>query len=329
MTVLATGLVAGLTAVALVLLVMPRALVFLARHCREPVATASPRLAALHAHKESTPTMGGLVILTAVLIVALALAPWGDGSVWAPLVAALAFGVLGAVDDLCKLRRGRGLGPLVKLAAQFAASVPVCWILASAGLPGLASALWIVALANAVNLTDGLDGLAAGCVALSAATLAFAAALAGHVQLVPLLAATSGATLGFLRYNSHPARVFMGDTGSLALGALLATASLAAGQKLALFSAGGVFMVEMGSVAVQIAAFRLAGRRVFRCAPLHHHFQFLGWPEPRVVRRFWGAACLCGLLTLAVCAWQQRPPTPTDGPAAQLAQDARLRQLHR
>jgi phospho-N-acetylmuramoyl-pentapeptide-transferase len=168
------------------------------------------------------------------------------------------------------------------------------------------SALLIVASSNAVNLTDGLDGLAAGCLvsALSAfAILAYAAgdAIPGASEVMVIAAATIGGLLGFLRFNRHPARVFMGDTGSLPLGGLLAFVAIVLRQELLLAVIGGVFVMEAASVMLQVGVYKCRQYRVFRCAPLHHHFQFKGWPEPQIVARFWLVSALLAVVGL-VCA---------------------------
>ncbi|MEX0585561.1 MAG: phospho-N-acetylmuramoyl-pentapeptide-transferase, partial [Pirellulales bacterium] len=171
--------------------------------------------------------------------------------------------------------------------------------------------LVIVGSSNAVNLTDGLDGLAGGCVIVAAAALGIVAHASGHAGLAEYLNLTRmpgshemlvlvggliGALLGFLWFNCHPAQVFMGDTGSLPLGGLLGLLAVVTRQELLLLLVGGVFVAETLSVIVQVGCFRLTGQRVFRCAPLHHHFQFLGWPESKIVVRFWIAAALCAVV---------------------------------
>jgi phospho-N-acetylmuramoyl-pentapeptide-transferase len=172
----------------------------------------------------------------------------------------------------------------------------------------------VVGSSNAVNLTDGLDGLAAGCTAVAALAYAVLAYTAGHAafadylhipfirgaeELVIVCAALAGSALGFLWYNTHPAEVFMGDTGSLPIGGLLAVVACAAKQEILLALVGGVFVLEAGSVLLQVGSFKLTGRRVFRIAPLHHHFQFKGWSEDKVVVRFWIVAVILALVSVA------------------------------
>jgi phospho-N-acetylmuramoyl-pentapeptide-transferase len=171
-----------------------------------------------------------------------------------------------------------------------------------------------VASSNAVNLTDGLDGLAGGCLVFATAAMAVAAYAAGHAEwahylhvaripgageMTVLAGAMIGGVLGFLWFNCHPAQVFLGDTGSLPLGGLLGLVAVVARQELLLLVVGGVFVAEAASVIVQVGSYKWRRRRLFRCAPLHHHFQFKGWPETRIVVRFWIAAALCAVVGLA------------------------------
>jgi phospho-N-acetylmuramoyl-pentapeptide-transferase len=310
----------------------------LARHCSAPLASASSTLRQLHAHKRQTPTMGGLFLVGSLLLAMGLAADWRNPS--AGLIALTVFGLflVGVVDDRLKLRRrGRGLTARGKLAGQAAVAIVAAvwlWQIRSAEplgpvihLPATAhawplgwwlvpwSAVVIVASSNAVNLTDGLDGLAAGCMLTALAAigaLAWAAGIptwalrtcigidSGAVEATVAAAAAGGATLGFLWFNRFPARVFMGDTGSLPLGGLLGLLALIARCELLLVVIGGVFVAETLSVIVQVGAYRLSGRRVFRCAPLHHHFQFAGWPERALVHRFWLASLGCAAVGLAV-----------------------------
>lgn len=316
----------------------PRAIAWLTQHCREPNVSASPRLNALHRAKSGTPTMGGVLIVAAILLAVVAVGVVGDPAspvTCAAVLLTLGLTALGACDDLVKLSgRGRGLRASRKLAGQTLVVVPVVWLLwhahstSSGALAGHEPAVWlpnsswlywtlatllIVGFSNAVNLTDGLDGLAGGCLLPAAAALGATAWVAADPQLaaqwgcthlphsgpvLPWAAAMLGAVGGFLRFNRHPARVFMGDTGSLPLGGLLGLMAVATGQLWLALVVGGVFVVEAASVALQVTVFRLTGRRPLRCAPLHHHFQFLGWPERRIVPRFWLASVLCAAIGL-------------------------------
>jgi phospho-N-acetylmuramoyl-pentapeptide-transferase len=291
-----------------------------------------------HLSKAGTPTMGGTLILVAVAVATLL---WGNLSsryVWIALVTTLAFGLVGFVDDYRKLIRKnpRGLparwkylwqsvfGLAAALAMYYTAHLPAETQLI---VPFLKQAvfdlgIWFVPLAyfvvvgtsNAVNLTDGLDGLAVLPTVLVAGALSVFAYVAGHVQiasylLIPHLpgvgelavfcGAIVGAGLGFLWFNAYPAQVFMGDVGALALGAALGVVAVAVRQELVLFIMGGVFVVETVSVMLQVGSFKLTGRRIFRMAPLHHHFELKGWPEPRVIVRFWIVTVILVLVGLA------------------------------
>jgi phospho-N-acetylmuramoyl-pentapeptide-transferase len=163
----------------------------------------------------------------------------------------------------------------------------------------------MVGFSNAVNLTDGLDGLAAGVTAIAALGLAGVSLQGGHPGAATVSAAMGGACLGFLAFNRHPARVFMGDTGSMALGGAVAAVAAVARSELLLLVLGGVYVAEAASVMIQVASFQLTGRRVFLMSPLHHHFELKGWPETRVVKAFWAAALGCVLLALAAAGMKQ------------------------
>jgi phospho-N-acetylmuramoyl-pentapeptide-transferase len=243
-----------------------------------------------------------------------------------------AFAILGFIDDRAKSKRGRGLPARSKFLAQLciAGAIAIAWqqvdgrhelfvpwVANSIALAWFAlpfTALVLVAASNAVNLTDGLDGLASGTLVAALIGLGvllgcgtnpeFAVRLGlpvseDYAQLLLIDLATLGAVVGFLRFNRHPARVFLGDTGSLALGGLLGWIAIAARLELVLLLLGGVFVAEAASVILQVGWFKLRQRRIFRCAPLHHHFQLLGWTEPRVVARFHVAAMVCVAVTLA------------------------------
>jgi phospho-N-acetylmuramoyl-pentapeptide-transferase len=301
----------------------------------------SERLDALHAHKKSTPTLGGLLILPGVAAGTLAWARGGDRLVLLLLAYMLSLGVLGLLDDVTKLRtRRKGLSARRKLSLQVALSAAVAAYLlafpvAAAGPPGegsIGTALFIplfggvrfdlgwlfpafavlvlVGASNAVNLTDGLDGLAAGSSAIVALALAAPALIAGAygpgaagveggLEVAIFLSALAGASLGFLWFNCHPARIFMGDTGSLALGGGLGLAAVLLKEEVLLLVAGGVLVAETSSVALQVLSFKLFGRRIFLIAPLHHHFQFKGWPETRITTRFWIAGTVLAIAGVA------------------------------
>ncbi|GAA5070971.1 phospho-N-acetylmuramoyl-pentapeptide-transferase [Lysobacter panacisoli] len=296
-----------------------------------------------HFSKAGTPTMGGALILLTVMASVLL---WGDlrnKYVWVVLLVMLAFGAIGWYDDWIKIvrRDPNGLKSRWKYLLQsifglgaglylwFFADVPaattfyvpffksIALPLAGIGFVAIAY-FWIVGFSNAVNLTDGLDGLAIMPTVLVACALGIFAYASGHAEfskylqipqvpgageLVIICAAIAGAGLGFLWFNTYPAMVFMGDIGALALGAVLGTIAVIVRQELVLVVMGGLFVIETLSVMIQVASFKLTGKRVFRMAPIHHHFELKGWPEPRVIVRFWIISVvlvLVGLATLKV-----------------------------
>ena len=291
-----------------------------------------------HRAKAGTPTMGGLLILTAALVPSLAWADLTNGYVWIAVLTTAAFGAIGFLDDYLKIvrRDHHGLRPRYKLGWQFAVSAivgVVLLVLADQGLyntrlispffkwliPDLSwwylpfAMFFLVAWSNAVNLTDGLDGLAISTFAIAAATFTALAYVTGHRELAEYLAlvrvpgtgeltvfcgALVGAALGFLWYNAYPAEIFMGDVGSLALGAALATVAMLIKQELLLVIVGGIFVVEAASVVLQVGSFKLRGKRIFRMAPLHHHFEIIGWSEPKVIARFVILAIIFALFSL-------------------------------
>ncbi len=274
-----------------------------------------------HAAKAGTPTMGGLLIIGAALAAALGVAAVLGRP---PRALAVALGVIaifaaiGALDDRLGITRGRNLG--LRAREKFALQIPVALALGVyvALTPGLGTvvdipatawrvdlgwgypafcAVLVVGMANAVNLTDGLDGLAAGGTAIAAGALAVIAAFSGALPSGIVAAAVAGASFGFLWYNAHPAQVFMGDVGSLGLGAALAVAGILAKLEVLMLILGGLFVAEALSVMLQVAWFKLTGgRRLFRMSPLHHHFELAGWSETQTVVRFW----VCGALLAAV-----------------------------
>ncbi|MBK1693675.1 phospho-N-acetylmuramoyl-pentapeptide-transferase [Chromatium weissei] len=291
-----------------------------------------------HLSKSGTPTMGGALILVAVAISTVLWADLSNRYVWIVLLTTLAFGAIGWVDDYKKLvqRDPRGLiarwkyfwQTLVGIAAAVALYVTAQAPAETALLIPYAKNLtlqlgpWFIVLtyfvivgsSNAVNLTDGLDGLAIMPTVLVAGALAVLVYAAGNAQianylLIPHLpevgelivfcAALVGAGLGFLWFNAYPAQVFMGDVGALALGAALGVVAVAVRQELVLFIMGGVFVMETVSVMMQVISFKLTGKRIFRMAPLHHHFELKGWPEPRVIVRFWIITVVLVLIGLA------------------------------
>lgn len=272
---------------------------------------------AMHQKKQGTPTMGGLMFMTGT-VVAVLLAPLISGSGralwdWELLLAVLMMlgvGLIGFADDYIKvvLKRSLGLRAREKLVAQvllalvlglFAYArgslvhVPFTgWVFDLHAFYPAFVVLVVLSASNAVNLTDGLDGLCAGSSLLSFLAYAGVAYLLGHQSLVLFALALAGGALGFLRFNRHPAQVFMGDTGSMALGGALASVAVLTRTEVLLPIIGGLYVVETLSVIIQVLSFRLLGRRVFRMAPLHHHFELAGWPEEKVVRRFWLTAAV-------------------------------------
>lgn len=293
---------------------------------------------ATHLDKIGTPTMGGLLILISIGVSTLCWADLSNRYVWVVLLVTLLFGVIGLVDDYKKVTRNdsRGLSARHKYAAQSLVGLAAAlYLYQSATLVVetqlivpfvkalvfdlgwfyvLLAYLVIVGSSNAVNLTDGLDGLAILPTVLVAGALAIFAYAAGNIRFADYLGipyvpgvgevaifcgAMVGAGLGFLWFNAYPAQVFMGDIGALALGAALGVVAVTVRQELALFIMGGIFVMEAVSVMLQVASFKLTGRRVFRMAPLHHHYELKGWPEPRVIVRFWIITVILVLIGLA------------------------------
>jgi phospho-N-acetylmuramoyl-pentapeptide-transferase len=328
---------ASVTAFAISLLLGPFAIRQLKRRFRERIDSASDTLNRIQAGKSETPTMGGLFVIGAVVLAAVL---WGDLSnvyLQIGLAAALGFATLGAVDDWIKLRTDRnGLSVRSKLAVQVLLALALgirlyfaqqhlddglrlIWPFGNYGLwLGWGFCLWamfvLVGSSNAVNLTDGLDGLASGCMLFAGAAFTALVYLAGHKvmadylaiphipgagELTVLMGALVGAILGFLWFNCYPAQVFMGDTGSLPIGALLGYTALVTRQEVLLVVIGGVFVIETLSVIFQVAWFRLTGKRLIACSPLHNHFLFRGQHEIKIVVRFWIGSALLALVAVA------------------------------
>jgi phospho-N-acetylmuramoyl-pentapeptide-transferase len=283
--------------------------------------------------------MGGLLIVAAIVVPSIL---WGNlhsRPLWLALLATVWLGALGFLDDYLRVVKGfpKGLLGRYKLVGQLALGLVIGFILLRWPEPGLPATathvpfakfsfvdfgllfvpfvmLVITATSNSVNLTDGLDGLAAGLTAIVALTFAGLCYLSGHAkfsdylnisflpyggELTVFCASVLGASLGFLWYNCHPADVFMGDTGSLALGGALGTVAVLIKREFWLVLVGGVFVVEALSVMIQLGSIKLRGKRVFRMAPIHHHFELAGWPEPLIIVRFWIISVLCALVALA------------------------------
>jgi len=302
----------------------------------QPIRTDGPESHLLT--KKGTPTMGGVLILLALAISTLLWADLSNGYVWIVLLVTIGFGLVGFGDDYLKLtRRGsKGLPGRFKLAAQIAIGVlaagAAIWLTPAPLATGLTvpflkdlliplgwfflpfAVFVMVGASNAVNLTDGLDGLAIVPVMIASGCFVLIAYLVGNAvfanylqlhfvqgsgELAVFCAALVGASLGFLWFNAPPAMVFMGDTGSLSVGGALGAVSVVTKHELVLAIIGGLFVLETASVIVQVASFKMTGKRVFRMAPLHHHFEKLGWAEPTIVIRFWIIASILALAGLA------------------------------
>jgi len=306
-----------------------------------------------HQKKAGTPTMGGVLIVAAIVIPTLLWADLRNLYVLLAVGATLSFGTIGFIDDYNKVvkRRNMGLRPSAKFLYQVLTCAGVGAVLLTLQAHGAYSTqlsvpfdkrlhpdlvidsllthqyIWplafvpfilflvlvIVGCSNAVNLTDGLDGLAIGCVLVSSAALTVLTYISSHARfaeyleiqkipdagdLVIFCASVVGASLGFLWYNAHPAEMFMGDVGSLALGGAIGTVAVIIKQEILLLSIGGVFVLEALSVIIQVGSFKLTGKRVFRMAPLHHHFELIGWSESKIIVRFWIAALVFALFSL-------------------------------
>ena len=310
---------AGLLSFAVALLAGPAAIRALHRlKAGQTVRDAGP---ASHHKKSGTPTMGGVIMIAGVVVATLLAAPQRSSEALYLLLALIGFGLIGAVDDYAKVTRKRSLGLKArqKLALQLIVALPaVLYALNASGMrpelvvpfaqgawaapPLLVAALGLFAVvgcANAVNFTDGLDGLAAGATAIAGIAYSAIALNLGHAGAAVFAAAVAGACLGFAWYNAHPAQVFMGDTGSLALGGALGALAVVTDTQLVLPIVGGLFVIETLSVVLQVAYFRLTkGKRIFRMSPIHHHFELGGWAETQVVTRFWLIALAFGAVAL-------------------------------
>jgi phospho-N-acetylmuramoyl-pentapeptide-transferase len=306
-----------------------------------------------HHKKAGTPTMGGLLIITATVIPTLLFTHLTNPYVWLALFALVGYGVIGFIDDYAKVKKAQNLGLTArqKMLAQIIMVLAIgVWllILHAKGLYSTAmnvpffknfrpdllidpwldnpwtypfafifffAFLWLVVVgsSNAVNLTDGLDGLAAGLMVIAAGAMTVLAYVSGHAQFARYLdiarlagageltifcGSLTGASLGFLWYNAHPAEIFMGDVGSLALGGSMGVVAVLIKQEILLVFIGGVYVIEALSVIIQVAGYKMTGRRVFLMAPLHHHFEKLGWNEAKIITRFWIAGLVMALFAL-------------------------------
>ncbi|HWR40064.1 MAG TPA: phospho-N-acetylmuramoyl-pentapeptide-transferase [Patescibacteria group bacterium] len=274
-----------------------------------------------HLVKAGTPTMGGLIMVLALALSTLLFSR--SMEIWVALFVTLGYGLIGFWDDFIKvvLKRNLGLKAREKLLAQVVIAAGLAYF--SAVYMNRGTDLWIpfwgqnfdlglgyygliflvlVGTTNGVNLTDGLDGLAAGVTTVAAVAYAVIASMFLKPDLAIFCAALAGACVGFLKYNAYPAKIFMGDTGSLALGGALAAVAVMTKTELLLMVVGGIYVIETLSVAIQVASFKSTGRRVFRMAPIHHHFELSGWSEQKVVAVFWLAAAVFALLALGILA---------------------------
>lgn len=325
---------ASVTALIIVLLFGPWFIEQLRRlSLKERISAYTPG----HGVKAGTPTMGGTFIIAAILPATLLWVDLSNRYVWMGLIILMTYGALGFIDDYLKTVKGNmlGLSGRIRLAVEFLAAGAVGYVLTT--IPGFDTTvvipffkslrldlgpffipfamLVIVGAANAVNLTDGLDGLAIGpCVAVASTYLVFAYLtgnfkissylqipfISGVGELSILLGAMAGAGLGFLWYNTYPAQVFMGDVGSLSLGGTLGAVAVMTKQEILLVLVGGIFVMEVVSVILQVGFFKFTkGRRIFRMAPIHHHFELKGWPEPKIIVRFWIISILLALLAIS------------------------------
>ena len=325
-----------MTSLAIALMIGPRMIRWLNRFkVGQQIRDDGPQS---HLQKAGTPTMGGTLILVAILLSTLAWADLTNPRIWIVMLVTFGFGTIGFADDYLKLRRANsaGLSARQKLLGQIAiALLAGAFIYTQARDPAEllyivpvlkdvlidfgpwfigATVIVIVGTSNAVNLTDGLDGLAILPTVMVAAGLGMFCYLSGHHSFanylaIPVLPGVGelaifcgsivGAGLGFLWFNTYPAQVFMGDVGALALGAALGIVAVLVRQELVLLIMGGVFVMETVSVILQVASFKMTGKRIFKMAPLHHHFELKGWPEPRVIVRFWIITFLLVLAGLA------------------------------
>jgi phospho-N-acetylmuramoyl-pentapeptide-transferase len=289
-----------------------------------------------HLSKKGTPTMGGGLIMLAIVVPTLLWADLFDKNVWIALLTTFLFGVIGYIDDYRKViqKNPRGLSARQKLACQWTVGLLAAYVIfALRDTPPVLkfpffkewsldlgwmfvpfAAFVVVGSSNAVNLTDGLDGLAVGPTITTSTTFLILSYCAGHAkiaeylqipyiqgagELAIFLGTVAASCLGFLWFNTYPAQVFMGDVGSLALGAALGVAAVITKNEILLALCGGIFVMEAVSVMAQVASYKMTGRRVFKMAPIHHHFELKGWAEPKVIVRFWIISVLLALVTLS------------------------------
>jgi len=295
----------------------------------------APSLYQYHKHKEGTPTMGGIIIITSLVLSTILWADLTNRFIIFTLIGTIWLGAIGFIDDYIKLKgKSKGLRATTKLSGQLVIALLIgASLFLDSGFEntltfpffknlvvnlGIFYILFVIAVivasSNAVNITDGLDGLAIGCVIIIAMTYGVMSYITGHIKISQYLnifynpdagelaifcAAILGSGLGFLWYNSYPASIFMGDTGSLALGGAIGMIAVFIKKELLLFLVGGIFVLETLTVLLQVAFFKMKRRRLFLMAPIHHHFQLKGWPENKIIIRFWIVAIILSLLTLA------------------------------
>ena len=311
-------LIIGLAAFLLTAVLVPMAIPILKRmKFGQSIRKEGPQS---HQVKTGTPTMGGLTYLIPVILFALASLLFVDDSykMLVLVIVTIGFGLIGFIDDyiIVVKKDNTGLTSKQKFLAQIAVSVIVYFIMTNA-IPDIVTGLivpgtdfeiplgflfivwivfWQVGFSNAVNLTDGLDGLAAGLAIIAFGSFLGIAIIRGELETAVFLVIIIGALLGFLVYNKYPAKLFMGDTGSLALGGTLATVSIMLNESLLLLIIGIVFVIETASVMLQVASYKLTGRRIFKMTPIHHHFELIGWGEWKIVAVFWMTGALFGVI---------------------------------
>ena len=312
-------LIAGAIAAGVVILLAPICIPILHRlKFGQSIRAEGPKS---HQKKSGTPTMGGIFLIAGIVAATLIMAEWNT-EIFLALFILLGHFILGFVDDYLKVVRKHNQGLLAryKLAGQILIVIVTTFV-ASELLTDFSPTIWIpivdiaidagsfyllfmlivmVGASNAVNLTDGLDGLASGCMAIAASCYAVICILTGHEDLAIFCAATVGACIGFLKFNFHPAKVFMGDTGSLALGGAFAAVGILTRTEILLAIVGFVFVCEALSVILQVISFKTTGQRIFRMSPLHHHFELGGWSEIKVVFVFWTVGLIFGVLGLTM-----------------------------
>jgi phospho-N-acetylmuramoyl-pentapeptide-transferase len=325
---------ASITAVLLSILIGPAYIRFLQKmQMGQVIRTDGPQS---HLSKKGTPTMGGGLILLSICVSTFLWADLTNKNIWISVITTLLFGVVGYIDDYRKVvkKNPKGLSARQKLLGQTVIALVASYLIyilrdtpPVLKFPFLKdvslylgpmfiafSTLVIVGASNAVNLTDGLDGLAVGPTITTSVTFLILAYCAGHVkiaeylqiphipdagELAVFLATVASSCLGFLWFNTYPAQVFMGDVGSLSLGAALGVVAVITKNEILLAISGGIFVLEASSVMIQVASYKMTGKRVFKMAPIHHHFELKGWAEPKVIVRFWILSVLLALITLS------------------------------